>query len=87
MFRCTRCQARTSNAHGLPTIGATVGGCENCRYEDTAAALLDAQAADYANLEHQVGMVIPAELKAEGLSFSEILYELGVDPDSILSEG
>ena len=32
-------------------------------------------------------MVIPAELKAEGLSFSEILYELGVDPDSILSEG
>lgn len=87
LLKCTRCHARTSNAHGLPTIGATVGGCENCRYEDTAAALLDAQAKDYAGLEKEVGFLIPADLKAQGLSFAELLSEMGIDPDSVLSEG
>ena len=85
MYRCVRCLASTSNSHGLPDTDGTVEGCENCRFQDTAAAHLDAQAKAYAGLEKEVGMVIPAELKAQGLSFEELLYDLGIDPDGYLS--
>ena len=84
MYRCTRCLANTSNPHGLPTIGAEVEGCENCRWVDTATAHRDAQAKAYASLEWEIGMVIPAELKAQGLSIEELLGDLGIDPDGVL---
>ena len=86
MYECSRCLAKTDNPHGLLVMGDnSVDGCEHCRWADTATAHRNAMSHAYADLEEAIGMVIPAELKAQGLSFEELLFDMGIDPDGVLS--
>ena len=67
-----------------PDAPLRVDGCEFCRYADLAAAQLDTLTAQYDSLQDELGMVIPPTMRAQGLSFEELLTDMGIDADAYL---
>ena len=91
LYECHRCLAHTTNQQQrepMPGPGKLerVGGCENCRYA-AAAVQVNSLAEQYDAMEKELGMVIPPTMRAEGLSFTELLADLGIDPDGFLGWG